>query len=101
MAFPQSDMIWEDYTKDSVISSTKTVILWVFLLLLSVVLITPVLLNEYGIMIYDKLEPKLEFFSALDLRQYLSTLATLLVSVILIPFFIDMMVLMEDFRTKS
>lgn len=53
-AFPQSDINWEDYTKDSVISRTKTVILWIFLLLLSVVMITPVLILEYLSLIVDK-----------------------------------------------
>ena len=53
-ASPQSDINWEDYTKDSVISRTKTVILWIFLLLLSVVMITPVLILEYLSLIVDK-----------------------------------------------
>ena len=56
-AFPQSDIIWEDFTKDSVISTTKSVILWVFLLLISVVLITPMLLIEY----WNKLEDRFDF----------------------------------------
>ena len=54
-AFPQSDIIWEDFTKDSVISKTKTVILWVFLILISVILITPTLIFEYWKDVEDKL----------------------------------------------
>ena len=43
-AYPESDIIWEDIYKDSIISSIKSFILWVLLLLLSVVLLTPLLL---------------------------------------------------------
>lgn len=100
-AFPQSDIIWEDFTKDSVISTTKTVILWVFLLLISVVLITPVLVLEYFHKIEDSLDLNYKWITKETVNEYMTSLSAMIVSIILIPFFLDMMVLMEDFRTKS
>ena len=83
------------------ISTTKTVILWVFLLILSVVLITPVLIIEYWQKIEQKFDIHYKFISQETVNEYISSLAAMIVSIILIPFFLDMMVLMEDFRTKS
>ena len=100
-AFPQSDIIWEDFTKDSVISNTKTVILWVFLILLSVILITPVMIVEYLQKFEDSLDLSYKLINPETVEDYTKSLAAMLVSIILIPFFLDMMVLMEDFRTKS
>ncbi len=100
-ASSQSDIIWEDFTKDSVISTTKTVILWVFLLLLSIVLVTPVMIIEYWHKIEDNLDLKYKFITQETINEYVVSLSSMIVSIILIPFFIDMMVLMEDFRTKS
>jgi len=100
-AFPQSDIIWEDFTKDSVIGTTKTVILWVFLLLISVVLVTPVLLVEYWQKIEENLDLHYLWFSKETVYEYINSLSAMIVSIILIPFLLDMMVLMEDFRTKS
>ena len=100
-AFPQSDINWDDFTKDSVISRTKTVILWIFLLLLSIVLITPVLILEYLTLIVDKVQEESDILSKFDISTYLTSLSAMIVSIILIPFFIDIMVQMEDFRTKS
>ena len=91
-AFPQSDINWEDFTKDSVISRTKTVILWIFLLLLSIVLITPVLVLEYLTLIVDKVQEESEKLSKFDISTYLTSLSAMIVSIILIPFFIDIMV---------
>ena len=100
-ASSQSDIIWEDFTKDSVISTTKTVILWVFLLLLSIVLITPVMIIEYWHKIEDSLDLEYRLFTQETVNEYIVSLSSMIVSIILIPFFIDMMVLMEDFKTKS
>lgn len=97
----QSDIIWEDFTKDSVIGTTKTVILWVFLLLLSVVLITPVVIFDYWKKLEEKMNLSYKFVNGEDVNEYVKSLAAVIVSLILIPFFIDMMVLMEDWRTKS
>lgn len=93
--------MWEDFTKDSTISMTKTAILWVFVLLLSVLLITPLLLVEYLTEIEKKIGLESKFVSQEAITEYISSLSAMLVSIILIPFLLDMMVLMEDFRTKS
>lgn len=76
-------------------------ILWVFLLILSVVLITPVLIIEYWQKIEQKFNLEYRFITQETVNEYISSLAAMIVSIILIPFFLDMMVLMEDFRTKS
>ncbi len=93
--------MWPDFTKDSVIGTTKTVILWVFLLLISVVLVTPVLLVEYWQKLEDNLDLKYLWFNQETINEYIASLSAMVVSIILIPFLLDMMVLMEDFRTKS
>ena len=100
-AFPQSDIIWEDFTKDSVISTTKTVILWVFLLLISVVLITPVMIMEYWQKLEDSIDLDYKYITKEAANEYITSLSAMIVSIILIPFLLDMMVLMEDWRTKS
>jgi hypothetical protein len=43
-AYSESDIIWEEVSKDSVISAIKTFILWVLLLTLSVLILTPIVL---------------------------------------------------------
>lgn len=93
--------MWPDFTKDSVIGTTKTVILWVFLLLISVVLVTPVLLVEYWQKLEDNLDLEYLWFNQETINEYIASLSAMVVSIILIPFLLDMMVLMEDFRTKS
>lgn len=100
-AVPQSDIIWDDFTKDSVIGTTKTVILWVFLLLISVVLITPVLIIEYWHKLEDGLNLEYEWITKETVNEYITSLSAMVVSIILIPFLLDMMVIMEDWRTKS
>lgn len=100
-AFPQSDIIWEDFTKDSVISGTKTFILWVFLILLSVVLITPIMIVNFGNEIIDKYNIDIPWLSKDSITTYLSSFAAMFVNLILIPLFIDLMVMMEDWKTKS
>lgn len=70
-AFPQSDIIWEDFTKDSVISRTKTVILWVFLILISVILITPQLIFEYWKDVENKLDLHYKWISKESVNEYI------------------------------
>ena len=100
-AADQSDIIWEDFTKDSTISTTKTIILWVFLVILSVILVTPVLLIEYMTEIEEKFGLEYKLISQEAITEYISSLSAMIVSILLIPFLLDMMVLMEDFKTKS
>ena len=73
-ASSQSDIIWEDFTKDSVISTTKTVILWVFLLLLSIVLITPVMIIEYWHKIEDSLDLEYRLVTQETVNEYIVSL---------------------------
>ena len=100
-SFPQSDIIWEDFTKDSVISGTKTAILWVFLLLLSVVLITPVMFVNMSTDFINKNHIDIPWLSKESITTYISSFAAMFVNLILIPLFIDLMAMMEDWRTKS
>lgn len=83
------------------ISTTKTVILWVFLLLISVVLITPVLIIEYWHKFEESIDLEYEYITKETVNEYITSLSAMIVSIILIPFLLDMMVLMEDWRTKS
>ena len=76
-------------------------ILWVFLLLISVVLVTPVLITEYWQRIEDKMDLEYKWITKETINEYITSLSAMIVSIILIPFLLDMMVLMEDFRTKS
>jgi len=100
-AFSQSDIIWEDYTRDSVFSSTKTVLLWIVLLLISVALVTPVLLTEYWKKLEAQMELEYEWFSKETINEYVTSLTAMIVSIIMIPALLDLMVMMEDWRTKS
>jgi len=84
-----------------VISTTKTVILWVFLLLISVVLITPVMIMEYWQKLEDSIDLDYKYITKEAANEYITSLSAMIVSIILIPFLLDMMVLMEDWRTKS
>ena len=72
-----------------------------FLILISVVLITPVLIIEYWQKIEEGLDLQYRFINKETINEYIASLSAMLVSIILIPFLLDMMVLMEDFRTKS
>ena len=72
-----------------------------FLLLLSVILITPQLIFEYWKDVEDSLDLKYSWISSDSVNEYIQSLSTMVVSIILIPFFLDMMVKMEDFRAKS
>ena len=60
-AYPQSDIIWEDFTKETIFSNTKTIILWIILLLLSVALVTPVLLTQYWNKIEENMNLEYKF----------------------------------------
>lgn len=82
-------------------SILKTSILLILLFLFSVVIVTPVMLIAQAQQILDDLNLPHKILSSQTLNTYLSTYLTLLINVVLIPFFIDMMVLIEDFETKS
>lgn len=76
-------------------------ILWVCLLLISVVVITPVMIIEYWHKLEDSIELDYEWVTKETVNEYITSLSAMVVSIILIPFLLDMMVLMEDWRTKS
>ncbi len=67
------------------------------LFVISVILVTPILLINKA---YDVVS-QWNLMNNETLHAYLQTYLTLFVNVVLIPFLIDMMVLMEDFETKS
>ena len=71
------------------------------LLVLSVVIITPVMLFKYFKDTEQSLNLDYKLFSEQFLNEYFTSLSAMLVSLILIPLFIDLMSLMEDWRTKS
>ena len=62
-AMSQSDIIWENYTSDSIFGSTKTVFLWIILLLISVAFVTPVLLRDYWNRLETKMNLEYKLFS--------------------------------------
>lgn len=100
-AYPESDIIWADLYKDKIISIVKTLILWVLLLLISVVLLTPIILLNMSNEIITMFNLDKSWLSKNVYNNYLSSLMTMLMNVILIPFFIDIMVMIEDYHTKS
>jgi len=71
----------------------------ILLFLFSVVIITPIMLINKANDLITKYHIKL--LSDSTFNTYMSTGITLLINVVLIPFLIDMMVLIEDFHTKS
>jgi len=100
-SFPESDIIWDGLSKDSVTGQIKTAILWVFLLLFSIVLLTPILLINMSAQIIENIDTQKDWMDNNTFNTYLSTSMTMFMNVILIPFFIDIMVLIEDHQTKS
>ena len=82
-------------------SGIKTFLLWVLLLLISIVLLTPLVLLNMSSEVVDNLNIQVKWLDKTTYNTYLSTAMTMLMNVILIPFFIDIMVLIEDFSTKS
>lgn len=69
-------------------------------MILSIFLVTPITLIATASNILTKMG-KDNWLTNPTLSTYLSTYITLLVNVILIPAFIDIMVIFEDFHTKS
>lgn len=97
----QSDIIWQSMGVDENFSVLKTSILLILLFLFSVVILTPVMLVNQAQQLLNDLNLPHKILSSTTLNTYVSTYLTLLINVVLIPFFIDMMVLIEDFETKS
>lgn len=74
----------------------KTAFLLILLFIVSVLLITPILLVNSAENVLQEWG-----FSSATFDSYVKTYITLFVNIVLIPFFIDIMVLMEDFDTRS
>lgn len=100
-SFPETDIIWEHLHRDSLFSYVKTTILWVLLLLFSIVLLTPLLLINMSQDVIDNTKLGESWMANPKFNTYLTTAMTMTMNVILIPFFIDIMVMCEDHRTKS
>mmetsp|Transcript_14843 Transcript_14843/g.10400 ORF Transcript_14843/g.10400 Transcript_14843/m.10400 type:complete len:185 (-) Transcript_14843:533-1087(-) len=103
-AFSQSDIIWTNLSKDTLFSTLKTFFLLVILFIISVLLMTPLMFLDMADEIRESLENRYGdsgWLSSPLITTYLSSLSVLLFNLILIPFFIDMMVLLEDHQTKS
>ena len=76
-------------------------ILWIVLLVISVALVTPVLLTEYWKKLEASIELEYSYFSKETINEYVTSLTAMIVSIIMIPALLDLMVLMEDWKTKS
>lgn len=100
-AYSESDIIWEDVYKDSITSAIKTFMLWILLLTLSVLIITPLILTSISTEIISNLHIDITFLDNTNKSLYISSAMTVFCNVILIPFLIDIMVLLEDHHTKS
>lgn len=100
-SFPESDILWNALHKDSLVTYVKSTILWILLLLLSVVLLTPILLINMSSDIIENVEIGKNWMANPKFNSYLTTAMTMTMNVILIPFFIDIMVMIEDHITKS
>jgi hypothetical protein len=100
-AFSESEIIWEDLYKDQTVSTVKTLVLWVILIMLSVILITPVMLADTAAEIVSQLSYDIPFLKKTSVTTYVTTAMTVFFNVIVIPFFIDIMVLLEDHPSKS
>ena len=95
-AHAQSDIIWESINADKNYALLKTTILLILLFIFSVVLITPIWLAATAENVIKGWGWQSETFDS-----YIRTYITLFVNIVLIPFFIDVMVLIEDFDTRS
>lgn len=83
---------------DKNFSLLKSTILLFLLFVISVLLLTPYYLVTNAEEIVKNWNLKI---SSVTVNKYIQTYLTLFVNVVMIPFFIDMMVLLEDFETKS
>jgi hypothetical protein len=100
-AFPETDILWENLPLDSMLSMIKSTILLVLLLLFSIVLLTPLLLINMSQNVIEDTNIGANWMQNPKFNTYLTTAMTMMMNVILIPFFIDIVVMMEDHKTKS
>lgn len=100
-AYSESDIIWGDISKDKLTSTVKTLVLWVLLFIISVILLTPMMLINIGTDVVASLDVNIPFVSDTTVSTYVATAMTVFLNIILIPFFIDVMVLIENHPSKS
>lgn len=100
-AFSESEIVWQDLYKDHTVSALKTFVLWILLLLLSVILLTPVMLADTATGLISELSIEIPFLKNTNVSTYVTTAMSAFFNVILIPFFIDIMVMLEDHPSKS
>lgn len=100
-SFAETDILWDNLDRDSILSLVKSTILLVLLLLFSVVLLTPLLFINMSQNVIADTNVGADWMQNPKFNTYLTTAMTMFMNVILIPFFIDIMVLMEDHKTKS
>ena len=79
----------------------KTIVLLILLFAVSVLLITPLMLSNRIKELIQNSDIGDNWIKKETIITYSSTYCVLFVNVVIIPFLIDMMVLIEDFRTKS
>ena len=97
MAASQSDLEWKSLSVDKEWANIKTWSLLSLLFVFSVFLITPLMLQNNATKIMEQLDLHHALLSQNAINAYVATASVLLVNVVLIPFIIDMMVLVEDF----
>jgi len=97
-------MFWNDLNRNRTWSNIKTILLIIVLLMFSLILDQPVRVLAFGEnVIHDLMNKHTNIipFEEKVLIVYMETGLTVLCDLIIIPFLIDMSVLVEDFETKS
>jgi hypothetical protein len=92
--------MWKDLAANKTCSMLKKIILLSILFIVSVVLITPLVFSDVLIDWYFKVNVLENFIAASTMNTYIETLSIAIVNTMLIPFFIDLMVGIEDFPKK-
>ena len=101
-AYVESDIIWDNLKKSQITAIVKRTFLFIALLIISFLLITP----TYAITVLDPIKTDLQKnFKNAKLSQYISEwfspLITLTINFGMIPSLIDFSALLEDYRRKS
>lgn len=97
----QSDVIWSALDADVDCSNLKSFFLLCILFVIAVLLISPILLAEVLTTWVHSLNLTYNLVNSMTVDRYITTFSAMIVNVMIIPFLIDMMVLLEDIKTKS
>lgn len=98
---PETDIIWQGIHKDSIWSDLKTFVLYILLIAFSIFLLTPLMLIHMSSAVIEDMNLNVKWLDKTTLTNYISSAMIMFMNVILIPFFIDIMVTLEDHPTKS